>query len=89
MENTSQEFVMQTIFVQVKTELGQAYKVAEEAVEAVSQISEIHSTSGQFDLLIKCYLDDTDDIGHFVTEKIQRLANVKDTFTMITFKAFS
>ena len=63
---------MQTIFVQVKTELGQAYRVAEEAVEAVSQISEIHSTSGQFDLLIKCYLDDTDDIGHFVTEKIQR-----------------
>ena len=80
---------MQTIFVQVKTELGQAYKVAEEAVEAVSQISEIHSTSGQFDLLIKCYLDETDDIGHFVTEKIQRLSNVKDTFTMITFKAFS
>ena len=48
---------MQTIFIQVKTELGQAYKVAEEAVEAVSQVSEIHSTSGQFDLLIKCYLD--------------------------------
>ncbi len=80
---------MQTIFIQVKTELGQAYKVAEDAVEAVSQVSEVHSTSGQFDLLIKCYLDDTDDIGHFVTEKIQTLPGVKDTFTMITFKAFS
>ena len=80
---------MQTIFIQVKTELGQAYKVAQEAVEAVSHVSEIHSTSGQFDLLIKCYLEDEDDIGHFVTEKIQRLPGVKETFTMITFKAFS
>ncbi len=80
---------MQTIFIQVKTELGQAYKVAEEAVESVSQVSEIHSTSGQFDLLIKCFLDNTEDIGHFVTQKIQRLPGVKDTFTMITFKAFS
>ena len=83
------EFLMQTIFIQVKAELGQAYKVAEDAVEAVSQVSEVHSISGQFDLLIKCYLDDAEDIGHFVTEKIQRLPGVKDTFTMITFKAFS
>ena len=80
---------MQTIFIQVKAELGKAYKVAEEAMENVEQVSEAHSTSGQFDLLLKCYLNDDEDIGHFVTEKIQRLPGVKDTFTMITFKAFS
>jgi len=80
---------MQTIFIQVKAELGRAYKVAEEAIESVEQVSEAYSTSGQFDLLFKCYLNDDDDIGHFVTEKIQCLPNVKDTFTLITFKAFS
>jgi DNA-binding Lrp family transcriptional regulator len=80
---------MQTIFIQVKCEMGQAYKVAEAAIENVEQVSEIHSTSGQFDLMIKCYLDDDQDIGHFVTEKIQMLAGVQDTFTLITFKAFS
>ena len=80
---------MQTIFIQVKAELGKAYKVAEEAMESVEQVSEAHSTSGQFDLLLKCYLNDDEDIGHFVTENIQRLPGVKDTFTMITFKAFS
>ena len=47
------------------------------------------STSGQYDLLMKCYLDEKTDIGHFVTSKIQTLAGVKDTFTLITFKAFS
>ena len=80
---------MQTIFIQVKAELGRAYKVAEEAIESVEQVSEAYSTSGQFDLLFKCYLNDDDDIGHFVTEKIQCLPSVKDTFTLITFKAFS
>ena len=80
---------MKTIFVMVKCELGKAYTVADEAVQSVEQVSEVYSTSGQYDLLLKCYLDDKADIGHFVTEKIQRLAGVKDTFTLITFKAFT
>lgn len=79
---------MQTIFVMVKCDMGKAYQVADEAV-AIEQVSEVYSTSGQYDLLLKCYLDDKADIGHFVTEKIQRLAGVKDTFTLITFKAFT
>ena len=78
---------MQTIFVMVKCELGKAYEVAETAVSA-EQVSEVHSTSGQYDLLMKCYLDDKTDIGHFVTSQIQTLPGVKDTFTLITFKAF-
>ena len=79
---------MQPIFIQVKCELGQAYKVAEKAVEMIEQVSEVYSTSGQYDLLLKCYLEDRQDVGHFVTERIQTLPGVKDTFTMITFKAF-
>ena len=79
---------MQTIFIQIKAELGKAYKVAERAMEEIEQVSEAHSTSGQFDLLLKCYLSDEEDIGRFVTEKIQSIPDVKDTFTMITFKAF-
>ena len=79
---------MQPIFIQVKCELGQAYKVAEKAVELIEQVSEVYSTSGQYDLLIKCYLEEGKDIGHFVTEQIQTLPGVKDTFTLITFKAF-
>ena len=80
---------MQTVFIQVKCELGKIYSVAEKAIETVEKISEIYSTSGQYDLLIKCYLSDRDDIGHFINEKIQTLPGVKDTYTLITFKAFS
>ncbi|MDM7946244.1 Lrp/AsnC ligand binding domain-containing protein [Oceanibaculum nanhaiense] len=79
---------MKAIFIMVKCDLGQAYKVADEAVQGVEQISEVYSTSGQYDLLMKCYLEEDADIGHFVTERIQTLPGVKDTFTLITFKAF-
>ncbi len=80
---------MQTIFVMVKCELDKAYGVADSAAQAVEQISEVHSISGQYDLLMKCYLSPDTDIGHFVTERIQTLPDVKDTFTLIAFKAFT
>jgi len=80
---------MQTIFVQVKCELGKAYEVADEAALNIEQVSEVYSTSGQFDLLMKCYLPDDMDIGHFVTSQIQPVPDVTDTFTTITFKAFT
>ncbi len=79
---------MQTIFVMIKTELGQAYRVAEAAVD-IEGVSEVHSTSGQYDLMVKCYLEPSTDIGHFVTETLQKIPDVKDTFTLIAFKAFT
>ena len=80
---------MKTIFVMVKCDLGQAYAVADAAVNNVEQVSEVYSTSVQYDLLMKVYLPDAADIGHFVTEQLQTLPGVKDTFTIIAFKAFS
>jgi DNA-binding Lrp family transcriptional regulator len=80
---------MQTIFVQIKCELGKAYYVADEAALNIDGVSEVYSTSGQFDLLMKCYLPDEKDVGHFVTSNIQTLPGVSDTFTTITFKAFN
>ena len=79
---------MQTIFIQVKCELGASYQVADKAVQAVEEVSEVHSISGQYDLMMKCYLPDDTDIGRFVTQKIQILPGIADTFTIITFKAF-
>ena len=80
---------MKTIFVMMKCELGRAYKVAEDSVETVEQVSEVYSVSGEYDLLMKCYLPDDMDTGHFIVEKIQKLPDVKDTFTIMAYKAFS
>jgi DNA-binding Lrp family transcriptional regulator len=79
---------MQTIFIMIKCELGKAYTVADELVQNIEQVSEVHSTSGQYDLLVKCYLPSGEDVGHFVNEQIQMLPGINDTFTIIAFKAF-
>ena len=80
---------MQTIFVMVKCELGKAYDVAASAVDTVDSVSEVYSISGQHDLMMKCTLDDDMDIGHFVTSELQLIEGVADTFTLITFNAFT
>jgi DNA-binding Lrp family transcriptional regulator len=80
---------MKAIFVMIKCEMGQAYRVAREAADTIPQMSELYSTSGQYDLLGKFYLDSEQDIGLFVTEMVQSLPGVKDTYTLITFNAFT
>jgi len=80
---------MRTVFVLVKCDLGKAYDVADAAVQRIDEVSEVYSISGQYDLIMKFHLDDEVDIGRFVTSRVQTLPGVKDTFTLITFKAFS
>jgi DNA-binding Lrp family transcriptional regulator len=79
---------MKAIFIMIKCEMGQAYRVAREAADTIPQLSELFSTSGQYDLLGKFWLDPDQDIGLFVTDKVQSLPGVKDTYTLITFNAF-
>ncbi len=79
---------MRAFFVQIKCELGKSYDVAT-AIADAEIASEIFSTAGEYDLLVKFYLKDTDDIGHFIANKVQTLAGIRDTFTIVTFKAFS
>lgn len=80
---------MRAIFVQIKCEMGHAYRVAQDAADRIEEMSEMYSTSGQYDLLGKFYLDPEQDIGRFVTERIQTIPGVKDTYTLITFNAFA
>lgn len=79
---------MQTLFVMVKCDLGRAYDVADAAIQDLGAVSEVHSISGQYDLLMKIYLDDGEDIGRFVTRQVQTLDGVRDSFTLIAHKAF-
>jgi hypothetical protein len=84
-----QEAAMRAIFVMIKCEMGQAYRVAREMADSIAELSEMHSISGQYDLLGKFYLEPDQDIGLFVVEKVQSVAGVKDTYTLQTFNAFS
>lgn len=79
---------MRAIFVMIKCDMGQVYKVAQTAADTIDELSELHSTSGQYDLLGKFYLEPDQDTGLFVTERLQTIQGVKDTYTLVTFNAF-
>jgi DNA-binding Lrp family transcriptional regulator len=83
----SETTAMVPFFVQFKCKLGQSYAVANALAEA-EIASEIYSTAGDYDLLVKFYVDNDTDIGHFVNEKVQVIPGIQDTHTIITFKAF-
>ena len=78
---------MQTFFVEIKCKLGKTYEVASELADR-EIASEIYSTAGNYDILAKFHVDDDVDIGHFVAEHVQTLADIADTRTVITYKAF-
>jgi DNA-binding Lrp family transcriptional regulator len=78
---------MVPFFVQIKCQLGKSYEVANRLADA-EIASEIYSTAGEFDLLVKFYVEDKIDIGHFVNEQVQTIPGIQDTRTIITFKAF-
>jgi DNA-binding Lrp family transcriptional regulator len=82
-----QETHMVPFFVQIKCHLGKSYDVANRLADA-EIASEIYSTAGDFDLLVKFYVNPDTDIGHFINEKVQTIPGIQDTRTILTFKAF-
>lgn len=78
---------MQTFYIEIKCVLGQTYDVASALAQA-EIASEIYSVAGQYDILAKFHIDDEIDIGHFVSQRVHILPGIKDTVTILTFKAF-
>lgn len=78
---------MQCFFVHIKCKLGQTYPVAA-AIADREIASEIHSISGEYDLLAKFYLEGDLDIGRFIAENLHTVPGIERTVTTMTFKAF-
>ncbi|MEP2945321.1 MAG: Lrp/AsnC ligand binding domain-containing protein [Lentilitoribacter sp.] len=78
---------MQCVFVQIRCKPGTGYKVADEIV-AREVHSELYSTSGDFDLLVKLYVDKDVDIGKYINDNLLDIEGIERTLTTLTFKTF-
>ncbi len=78
---------MHCIFVNIRCKPGTSYKVAEE-ITLREFHSELYSTSGPFDLLLKLYIPQSEDVGIFINENLLTIPNIERTETTLTFKAF-
>jgi len=78
---------MRPVFVQLRCQPGKTYEVAD-AIYEREVVSELYSTSGEFDLLLKVYIPDDQDIGKFINENIANVPGIVRSLTTLTFKAF-
>jgi DNA-binding Lrp family transcriptional regulator len=75
------------VFIQIRCAPGTTYKVAEEI--ALRELhSELFSTSGEYDLLMKLYIPEGQDIGKFINDNLLDIPHIERTETTLTFKAF-
>ena len=75
------------VFIQIRCKPGTTYKVAEEI--ALREIhSELYSTSGEYDLLMKLYIPENEDVGHFINERLLDIKGIERSLTTMTFKVF-
>ncbi len=78
---------MKVAFVMVKCQLGKLEEVANALME-LEGVSEVHSITGGWDLLVKLYAPTYDDFGDLIPDQLQKLPGVQDTETHLAFRAF-
>lgn len=75
------------VFIQLRCTPGTTYRVAEDI--ALREIhSELHSTSGEYDLLMKLYIPEGQDVGKYINENLLVIDGIERSLTTLTFKAF-
>ncbi|MHA3914607.1 Lrp/AsnC ligand binding domain-containing protein [Halovulum sp. GXIMD14793] len=78
---------MTCLFVQIRCRPGTAYDVADKI--SLREIhSELYSVSGEYDLLMKLYVPEGEDIGRFINDKLLDIDGIERTYTTQTYKAF-
>jgi DNA-binding Lrp family transcriptional regulator len=78
---------MKAAFVLVKCHLGRLEEVANALME-IEGVSEVHSVTGSWDLLVKLYAPTYDAFGDLIPDLLQKVPGVRDTETLLAFRAF-
>ena len=70
------------VFIQIRCKPGTTYRVAEEI--ALREIhSELYSTSGEYDLLMKLYIPKGEDVGVFINDRLLDIEGIERSLTTI------
>ena len=75
------------VFIQIRCRPGKTYKVAE-AIALREIHSELYSTSGDFDLLMKVYIPNKEDVGKYINDRLLDIIDIERSMTTMTYKVF-
>jgi DNA-binding Lrp family transcriptional regulator len=75
------------VFIQIRCKPGTTYKVAEN-IALLEIHSELYSTSGDFDLMMKLYIPETEDVGKYINDSLLTIDGIERSLTTMTYKVF-
>jgi len=78
---------MKPVFIQLQCAPGKTYEVAD-VLYGREIVSELYSTSGEYDLLLKIYVEEEQDIGKFINQQVLDIDGIVRSLTTMTFTAF-
>jgi len=75
------------VFIQIRCRPGTTYSVAD-AIALREIHSELYSTSGDFDLMMKVYIPKGEDVGTYINDNLLDIDGIERSLTTMTFKVF-
>jgi len=75
------------VFIQIRCKPGTTYKVAEN-IALLEIHSELYSTSGDFDLMMKLYIPQSADVGKYINDNLLNIEGIERSLTTLTYKVF-
>jgi DNA-binding Lrp family transcriptional regulator len=75
------------VFIQIRCRPGSTYSVAD-AIALREIHSELYSTSGDFDLMMKVYIPKGEDVGMYINDNLLDIDGIERSLTTMTFKVF-
>lgn len=79
---------MITAIVLLQTSRGKAQEVAQQLLD-IREVAEVYSVAGDFDLVAMIRVKEYEAMAEVVPGKLQRLAGVERTTTMMAFQCYS
>ena len=77
---------MKPVFIQIRCNPGKTYEVADTIYQR-EIVSELYSTSGDYDLMAKLYIPEEVDIGKFINRHLLDIPGISRSLTTMTFQA--
>jgi len=78
---------MKCVLVQIRCKPGTSYRVAEIIADRELH-SDLFSISGEYDLHMKMYIPEDEDIGRYICNNLLDIEGIERTVTTLTFVAF-
>ncbi|MDG2406672.1 MAG: Lrp/AsnC family transcriptional regulator [Paracoccaceae bacterium] len=75
------------VFIQIRCKPGTTYYVADQILLRELH-SELYSTSGDYDMILKMYIPSDQDVGKYINDNLLDIEHIERSLTTLTFNAF-